>query len=77
LPLTLAPSMTYFAVGQWRYQGWAKQTFALPQIALESVNMMSTTFDLEKDCVPLDWTLQLLGGMAERFKAPVLKTGDP
>jgi hypothetical protein len=39
--------------------------------------MTSTTFDPQKGLCVVDRLLDLLGGMAEWFKAPVLKTGDP
>ena len=39
--------------------------------------MTSTTFDPQKGLCAVDRLLDLLGGMAEWFKAPVLKTGDP
>jgi hypothetical protein len=46
-------------------------------IVFVSVSLMSTTLDLRKGSCVVYLLPDLIGGMAERFKAPVLKTGDP
>src|SRR5258708_11647322 len=81
LPLTRTPSMTYLAVGEWLYST-TRNRGCLMRVKVRTCSRIgqytvNSWLGILPDGLSQVLRVEGIGGMAERFNAPVLKTGDP